>query len=366
MAMPSEIMKTTTEREDKHPEVVSSEIMKASAQSQSKHPKVVHLLDSVKKTAFVVGTALLVFAAARNSITWHLQQFWGASGDFWQRQWTFIYQLFGEDDVFIGIWGTLGFTTAVFWLANLLFLLIDITGKPAALIKYKIQQDKNIPVPFPKLMKAVQQVLFNQIILGIPFSYVAYQVMQWRGCSHKAEDLPTFQWVLLEMFVFSLVEEICFYYTHRLFHHPRVYKYIHKRHHEWTAPIGLVSIYAHPVEHILSNILPPTLGPVLMGSHLATSWMWFGVALISTTVAHCGYHFPLIPSPEAHDFHHLKFNQNYGVLGILDRLHGTDEVFRTTKAYQRHILLLGLSPLTQQIPDDTKDKKSNISKGKLE
>ena len=92
----------------------------------------------------------------------------------------------------------------------------------------------------------------------------------------------------------------------RLLHYPGLYKHIHKRHHEWTAPIGIVSIYAHPVEHILSNLIPPAVGPLLLGSHLATSWMWFALALMSTTVAHCGYHFPFLPSPEAHDYHHLK------------------------------------------------------------
>nr|KAG5695760.1 hypothetical protein BaRGS_013848 [Batillaria attramentaria] len=164
-------------------------------------------------------------------------------------------------------------------------------------------------------------------------------------------DLPTFHWALFELIVFVLVEEIGFYYSHRLMHHPKIYKYIHKRHHEWTAPIGIVSIYAHPVEHVLSNLIPPALGPILMGAHLANAWLWFGLALLSTTVAHCGYHFPFLPSPEAHDYHHLKFNQNYGVLGVLDRLHGTDNMFRASKAYERHFLLLGFTPMLQQFPD---------------
>lgn len=30
------------------------------------------------------------------------------------------------------------------------------------------------------------------------------------------------------------------------------------------------------------------------------------MALLSTLNAHCGYHFPFFPSPEAHDFHHQK------------------------------------------------------------
>lgn len=46
-----------------------------------------------------------------------------------------------------------------------------------------------------------------------------------------------------------------------------------------------------------------------------------------------------------------RFNQCYGVLGVLDHLHGTDTVFKQTKAYERHTVLLGLTPLSQSIPE---------------
>lgn len=122
----------------------------------------------------------------------------------------------------------------------------------------------------------------------------------------------------------------------RLFHHPHLYKHFHKQHHEWTAPIGVVATYAHPLEHVvgghvqslqgsvpghlavtnqsicpppllqLSNLLPVVIGPVILGSHISTTSMWYCVALISTTISHCGYHLPFLPSPEFHDFHHLR------------------------------------------------------------
>lgn len=131
----------------------------------------------------------------------------------------------------------------------------------------------------------------------------------------------------------------------RLLHHPRLYRHVHKRHHEWTAPIAITAVYCHPVEHALCNLAPPLLGVLLLGSHPATAWLWFSVALLSSLNAHSGFHLPFFPSPEAHDYHHLRFNQNFGVLGVLDRLHGTDRQFRQTDAYRRHLLLLSLAPL---------------------
>jgi len=42
------------------------------------------------------------------------------------------------------------------------------------------------------------------------------------------------------------------------------------------------------------------------------------------------------------------------LLGVLDHLHGTDTVFKQTKAYERDILLLRFTPLSESIPDAPK------------
>ncbi|KAI1903550.1 hypothetical protein AGOR_G00028340 [Albula goreensis] len=314
------------------------------------------LWDSLKKAAFILGSGIFLLAAFGNSVTWHLQRFWGASGDFWQTQWTKFYQLFGGNEWALFFVGTMILPTVAFWLFNAVLMFADSTGKPSFITRYRIQVDKNNPVDPSKLRHAVKTVVYNQVFLSMPMVWVAFLVMKWRGNPCSVE-LPTFHQVLIEMAFCGLLEEVLFYYSHRLFHHPAIYKHIHKIHHEWTAPIGVVSLYAHPVEHVLSNMLPALMGPILLGSHLTTTSLWFTIALLVTTVSHCGYHLPLLPSPEFHDFHHLKFNQCYGVLGVLDRLHGTDTVFKQTKAYERHVLLLGLTPLMESIPDPPKKLK---------
>ncbi|CAL9686127.1 unnamed protein product [Knipowitschia caucasica] len=308
------------------------------------------LWDSVKKAAFVIGSGILLLAAFGNSLTWHLQRFWGASGDFWQKQWNRLYTEFEGHDQKLFYIGTMLVPTLVFWGTNALLLIVDVTAKPSFITKFRIQHDKNNPVDRARLPHLLKTVLFNYIFVSGPMLVVSYHIMSTRG-SPCAPQLPTFHWALLELTAFAIIEEVFFYYSHRLFHQPRFYKQFHKQHHEWTAPIGIVCIYAHPLEHMVSNMFPVVLGPVLLGSHVSTMGLWLCLALISTTVSHCGYHLPLLPSPEFHDYHHLRFNQCYGVLGILDRLHRTDTKFRQTQQYQRHTLLTSLTPLTISIPD---------------
>ena len=43
---------------------------------------------------------------------------------------------------------------------------------------------------------------------------------------------------------------------------------------------------------------------------------------------------------------------NYGSLGLLDYLHGTDEKFRENKAYERHITLTSLQSARELFPDN--------------
>ncbi|XP_061755081.1 fatty acid hydroxylase domain-containing protein 2 isoform X2 [Nerophis ophidion] len=311
------------------------------------------LWDSVKKAAFVIGSGILLLAAFGNSLTWHLQRFWGASGDFWQNLWSKLSATFEGHNEALFYMGTMLVPTVVFWGFNALLLLVDTTGRPAFITRYRVQVDKNNPVDPAKLRQALKTVLFNHLFISGPMVVVAYHLTSWRG-DPCGPQLPTFHWALIELAFFSILEEVFFYYSHRLFHHPSLYKHFHKQHHEWTAPIGVVATYAHPLEHLFSNLLPVVIGPVVLGSHVSTTCMWYCIALVSTTISHCGYHLPFLPSPEFHDFHHLRFNQCFGVFGVLDRLHGTDTKFKETKQYERHTLLTCFTPLTESIPDSPK------------
>ncbi|XP_071951499.1 fatty acid hydroxylase domain-containing protein 2-like [Antedon mediterranea] len=315
--------------------------------------RIARSLDSVRSAAIMIGSSLIILACMHNSFTWHLQQFWGSSKNFWETVWYTCQWLCGRNNFVTFVFGSQVITAVLlFWPLNAFLMYTDLRGKDSVLYKFKVQADKNVPVDKARLKEACLVVLFNQVF-SIPITAVLYPLMVKRANIFSSQ-LPTFQRVLLDLVVSVIAVEFAFYYSHRFLHHPSVYKWIHKKHHQWTAPVGIISLYAHPIEHVLSNFLPVALGPMIMGSHMMTTWLWFLLAIFTTVIVHSGYHLPLMPSPEAHDFHHLKFTNNYGVLGFLDRLHNTDNLFRETKQFQRHIFLFGISPITESFPDDPK------------
>ena len=73
--------------------------------------------------------------------------------------------------------------------------------------------------------------------MAIPVEMLNYNA--WASRSN-----PDLKYVpgVLETFGFLFLSMLChdfvFYHGHKLLHHRRIYKYIHKKHHEWQAPIG--------------------------------------------------------------------------------------------------------------------------------
>lgn len=144
------------------------------------------------------------------------------------------------------VWWTTAYTFLIYWGFGAIYTIMDLTNKPKFLRRYKIQANTNEPVDTKRLIKVIISVICNQIFVGIPFAIFSFYAMKLRGMP-DIRELPTFHWVLFEIGICILVEEFGFYYSHRLMHNKKIYKYIHKQHHLWQSPVAVTAIYAHPI-----------------------------------------------------------------------------------------------------------------------
>jgi methylsterol monooxygenase len=190
-------------------------------------------------------------------------------------------------------------------------------------------------------------LLLNQFIVLLPASYwLALISTSTRFGLDLALELPPVTVIARDLLVAVVSTELFFFYSHWLLHTPYFYSSVHKIHHEFRSPIALAAAYAHPLEFLVGNVLSVAAGCILVRSHLVTFWIWAIVAIIGTQYHHCGFRTPLHiwfdHEPDFHDYHHEIFVGNYGLLGLLDRIHGTDErwqAVRQTKEKQYQMRL---------------------------
>mmetsp|Transcript_45517 Transcript_45517/g.114541 ORF Transcript_45517/g.114541 Transcript_45517/m.114541 type:complete len:265 (+) Transcript_45517:137-931(+) len=252
-----------------------------------------------------------------------LQEYWTQLVEWWP---------YSERTLFmVGTW-LVHFVT--FWGFN---LILEVIYRFDLLKRWKIPHKKPAD---PELVRScTRKLLLHHLVVQWPMLYVLYSVFAYFGTTSAPEAFPSLFTIVWQFALFIVVNDGCFYWAHRALHHPRIYKYIHKQHHEFKASVGVASEYAHPIEELLANLTPTLLAPILCGTHMFTLWLWTLVRTLETVDAHSGYNLPFSPfyllpfvgGADRHDFHH---SHNVGTYGAFFTF--WDDVMGTSDAYLQY------------------------------
>jgi len=160
----------------------------------------------------------------------------------------------------------------------------------------------------------------NGNITFAAFYYCLTPILQQQDMS--VEGLPDAITLTGSVIFCMICEDTAFYFIHRLMHHPTLYKYVHKMHHEYKTTVSISAEYSHPLEYAFGVMLPSAVGANILGPrmHLFTLFSFVFMRTCEGIDAHCGYDFswspyrilPFSGGAFYHDFHHTHNVGNYG------------------------------------------------------
>lgn len=178
-------------------------------------------------------------------------------------------------------------------------------------------------------MKKHPRFLKNQVSLEIKASLNAFApldllTLPWflaevRGHSMLYDNISDFglAYAILSVPFFLVFTDFCIYWVHRLEHHPRLYKHIHKPHHKWLVPTPFASHAFHPIDGYAQSLpyhifvfLFPLHRFIYMGLFVFVN-CWSILIHDSDMICNSPLE-KIINGPSHHTLHHLYFNVNYG------------------------------------------------------
>jgi sterol desaturase/sphingolipid hydroxylase (fatty acid hydroxylase superfamily) len=141
---------------------------------------------------------------------------------------------------------------------------------------------------------------------------------------------------VLNVVVLIVAHDAWFYWTHRIMHRPRLFRWFHTLHHRSYNPSPWTS-YAFDASEALVNAIYLPLAMVATPTSILAAFIFTGHMMLRNAIGHCGYEvFPArvdgrplldwLTTVTHHDLHHARARTNFGLyFTFWDRIMGTED-----------------------------------------
>jgi sterol desaturase/sphingolipid hydroxylase (fatty acid hydroxylase superfamily) len=138
----------------------------------------------------------------------------------------------------------------------------------------------------------------------------------------NAHDYPLW-WLPVSLLIAMLAHETYYYWLHRWMHHPKIFRIVHKVHHDSNITSPWTAFSFHPLEGVLQALFLPAL-LLIMPMHLYVLIIHLTIMTFSSVINHLdievypkGFHKNFfgrwLIGATHHSLHHKQFKYNYGL-----------------------------------------------------
>jgi Delta7-sterol 5-desaturase len=221
--------------------------------------------------------------------------------------------------------------TARYFLVAGLFHLVFYSWQHKKWKPYKINRETD--------SRQYRKEIKNSLVSGLIFSIItAVTLFFWqKGYTRVYYNINqyTLAWLPGSFLLSLVVQEVYYYWVHRWMHFPKIFRLIHKTHHESRIPSPWTAFSFHPLEALaLALVLPAIIFIIPMHPWVILIQLVF--MTVSSVINHLDIEiYPawfqksflgkLFIGATHHSAHHKQYKYNYGLyFTVFDKLHNTE------------------------------------------
>jgi Delta7-sterol 5-desaturase len=205
------------------------------------------------------------------------------------------------------------------------------------LFRRRMARRKVVPRPAPARQVGVEvaRSLRSLLVFGLVTGLVVFAWQHGYTRLYRRIDEYGWVWFVASIGIAVVIHDAYFYWTHRLMHHPQLFRRLHRTHHLCTNPTPWAAYAFGTGEAFVQAGIGP-LVVCLVPMHGAAFLAFMTWQVTFNVLGHCGYEiFPrwfldtwagrFLNTPTHHALHHEKVRGNYGLyFNVWDRLLGTN------------------------------------------
>ena len=189
--------------------------------------------------------------------------------------------------------------------------------------KYSVKRLSRRGVRKNQLKKEIRWSIISSVIFALAGTLIFFLYTRDLTAIYTSLSLNDIWYVPLSFAVILLIHETYYYWIHRAMHHPKIYKQVHKVHHDSLTPTPWTAFSFHPWEALLEALILPVL-LIFIPLHFGVVLLYLISMTVSSVINHLDIEiFPekfqkslagkLLIGATHHHYHHSEFNTNYGL-----------------------------------------------------
>lgn len=189
--------------------------------------------------------------------------------------------------------------------------------------KWAHRKISNKSFPRKQFLKELQWSLITSLIFAITGAFLALGWQKGYIPVYTSMEEYGIFYFFFSILTLMIIHETYYYWLHRLMHHPKVYKMVHKVHHDSITTSPWTAFSFHPIEGFLEAIILPLM-LLFIPVHLYALITYLTIMTLSSVINHLNIE--IYPSKfhqhwlgkwligaSHHSLHHSQFRFNFGL-----------------------------------------------------